>query len=311
MDIDEKASHYVSSLRKSDKKEMTIRQLMAHEAGLKSWVPFWKETLKDSVLDPAIFSTTYQRNFKRQVADSLFISDDYEDVMWDKIVERPLENPGKYVYSDLGIIILQKVIEKISGKELDELVNDVFYKPLGLWKIGYHPLTWIDKSQIVPTEMDSVFRHQLIHGYVHDPAAAMMGGVAGHAGVFSNAESLAVIMQMLLNGGEYGGKRYLKSETVNLFTSPAYADGHNRRALFFDKPDLAAGANGPSATGVSLSSFGHSGFTGTYSWADPQRGLQYIFLSNRVFPSSTNLKLAKSNLRTNIMQLAIEAIEMK
>lgn len=311
LDLDEKASHYLSSLRKSDKKDMTIRQLMAHEAGLKSWVPFWKETFKDSILDPEIYCTTYQRNFKRQVADSLFISDDYEDVMWDKIVERPLENPGKYVYSDLGIIILQKVIEKISGKDLDELVNDVFYKPLGLWKIGYHPLTWIDKSQIVPTELDTAFRHQLIHGYVHDPAAALMGGVGGHAGVFSNAESLAVLMQMLLNGGEYGDKRYLKSETVSLFTSPAYADGHNRRALFFDKPDLAAGANGPSATGVSLSSFGHSGFTGTYSWADPQTRLQYIFLSNRVYPTSTNLKLAKSNLRTNIMQMAIEAIESK
>ena len=118
-------------------------------------------------------------------------------------------------------------------------------------------------------------------------------------------------MQMILNGGEYGGKRYVKSETVNLFTSHAYADGHNRRALFFDKPDLAAGANGPSATGVSLSSFGHSGFTGTYAWADPQTRLQYIFLSNRVYPTSANLKLAKSNLRTNIMQMAIDAIEAK
>lgn len=311
LDLDEKASHYLSSLRKSDKKDMTIRQLMAHEAGLKSWVPFWKETFKDSILDPEIYSSTYQRNYKRQVADSLFISDDYEDVMWNKIVERPLENPGKYVYSDLGIIILQKIIEKISGDDLNELVDEIFYKPLGLWKLGYHPLNWIDKSQIIPTELDTVFRRQLIHGFVHDPAAAMMGGVGGHAGVFSNAESLAVLMQMLLNGGEYGGKRYLKSETISLFTTPAFTDGHNRRALFFDKPDLAAGENGPSATGVSLSSFGHSGFTGTYSWADPETGLQYTFLSNRVYPSASNVKLAKSNLRTRVMQIAIEAIEKK
>lgn len=311
LDLDEKASHYLSSLKKSDKKDITIRQLMAHESGLKAWVPFWKETIKDTVLDPEVYSSTYQKKFRKQVADSLFISDDYEEVMWNKIIERPLENPGKYVYSDLGIIVLQKVIEKISGKELDELVNDVFYKPLGLWKMGYHPLDWIDKAQIVPTEMDTVFRRQLIQGYVHDPAAAMMGGVAGHAGVFANAESLAVLMQMLLNGGQYGGKRYLKSETITLFTSAAYADGHNRRGLFFDRPDIAAGENGPSAIGVSMNSFGHSGFTGTYTWADPQTGLQYIFLSNRVYPSASNTKLAKSNLRTHIMQLAIEAIENK
>lgn len=309
LDIDEKASHYLSSLRKSDKKDITIRQLMAHDAGLKAWVPFWKETLKDSVLDSEIYSKTYQRNFKRQVADGIFISDDYEEVMWSKIVERPLENPGKYVYSDLGIIILQKIIEKISGDDLDELVDKIFYKPLGLWKTGYHPLNWIDTSQVIPTELDTFFRRQLIHGFVHDPAAAMMGGVGGHAGVFSNAESLTVLMQMLLNGGVYGGKRYLKSETISLFTNPAFGDGHNRRALFFDKPDLAAGENGPSATGVSLSSFGHSGFTGTYSWADPESGLQYTFLSNRVYPSASNVKLAKSNLRTRIMQFAIEAIE--
>jgi len=309
LDLDAKASKYLSSLKHSDKKHITIRQIMAHEAGLKSWVPFWKESMKDSMLDPELYRAVEEKKFKRQVADSLFISDDYEDVLWDKIVERPLENVGKYVYSDLGMIILQKVIEKISGDDLDELMMDEFYKPLGLWKLGYKPMEWISKDKIIPTENDTVFRHQLIHGFVHDPMAALMGGVGGHAGLFSNAESLAILMQMLLNKGEYGGNRYLKEETVSIFTSKAFPEGINRRALVFDKPDISAGVNGPSAIGVSDYSFGHSGFTGTYAWADPISGLQYIFLSNRVYPSAANTKLAKSNLRTQIMQIAIESLE--
>ena len=175
--------------------------------------------------------------------------------------------------------------------------------------MGYHPTEWTSLSNIVPTEIDTSFRHQLVHGFVHDPAAAMMGGTAGHAGVFSNARSLAVIMQMLLNKGEYGGRRYIQPSTVDLFTTQAFPGSVNRRALLFDKPDTTKGLNGPSAPASSSQAFGHSGFTGTYAWADPQHQLVFIFLSNRVYPSAANNKLAHSNLRTLLMQKVYEAIK--
>lgn len=307
LDPDAKASRYLPALKHSNKKDITIRQLMAHEAGLKAWIPFWKETVDSNGWVQGMYSKVQEKGYALKVADSMYIKDDYREIIWKEILESPLETTGKYVYSDLGLIILQKIIEKISGKPLDHLVEDVFYKPLGLCKFGYHPLQWTSRENIVPSERDSAFRRQVVQGYVHDPAAAMMGGVAGHAGVFSNAQALAVIMQMLLNNGEYAGRHYLRAETVKKFTAKAYPETVNRRGLIFDKPDPAAGENGPAATNASPLSFGHSGFTGTYAWADPQSGLVYIFLSNRVYPTALNNKLAKTNLRTRIMKMAIEA----
>jgi CubicO group peptidase (beta-lactamase class C family) len=243
------------------------------------------------------------------VADSIFLLNSYRDSIIDYIIKSPLENEGKYVYSDLGIILLQCIVEKLSGKSIDHFVTDHFYKPLGLWKTGYNPMEFENRAKIVPTENDTLFRKQLIHGFVHDPAAAMMNGVGGHAGVFSNARSLAVIMQMLLNKGEYGGKRYIKPATVDLFTSQAYIGSENRRGLIFDRPDPSKGVSGPTAMDASLRSFGHAGFTGTYAWADPDNQMVFIFLSNRVFPDSSNRKLASSNLRTQLMQLVYDAIK--
>lgn len=310
LDIDAKASKYLPFLRNSDKKDITVRALMAHQSGLRSWIPFWKET-KDSVngFSSAIYRRSAAPGFTTQVADSLYVLDSFRDTILDRIVKSPLEKPGKYVYSDLGIILLQCIVEKLSGKTLDHFVTDHFYKPLGLWKTGYNPLDFESKSRIVPTEYDTAFREQLVHGFVHDPAAAMMNGVGGHAGVFSNARSLAVIMQMLLNKGEYTGKRYLKPGTIDLFTKQAYEDSDNRRALIFDRPDPSKGESGPAALGASLRSYGHSGFTGTYAWVDPEHDLIFIFLSNRVFPDASNKKLSASNLRTLLMQVAYDAMK--
>lgn len=309
LDLDAKASRYLHSLRKTNKQHITIRQLMTHEAGLKAWIPFWKETVDSSGPQYKYYRRTASRKFTLMVADSLFINEHYPEVIWERILESDVRSPGEYVYSDLSVLILQQVIEKVSGKPLDELVQDVFYRPMGLWSFGYHPLNNLPKSKIVPTEWDSAFRRQLIHGHVHDPAAAMMGGVAGNAGLFGNVNSLAVIMQMLLNEGTYADKRYISKETVRLFVNKADPDSRNRRGLLFDKPDKKLGENGPTAISASASTFGHTGFTGTCAWADPERELIYIFLSNRVHPSASNSKLLKTNLRTRIMQAIYEAME--
>jgi beta-glucosidase-like glycosyl hydrolase/CubicO group peptidase (beta-lactamase class C family) len=310
LDIDAKASKYLPYLRHTDKKDITIRSLMAHQSGLKSWIPFWKGTTDSSgVLSSELFRRTPESGYTIKVADSIFLLNSYRDSIIDYIIKSPLENEGKYVYSDLGIILLQCIVEKLSGKSIDHFVTDHFYKPLGLWKTGYNPMEFENRAKIVPTENDTLFRKQLIHGFVHDPAAAMMNGVGGHAGVFSNARSLAVIMQMLLNKGEYGGKRYIKPATVDLFTSQAYIGSENRRGLIFDRPDPSKGVSGPTAMDASLRSFGHAGFTGTYAWADPDNQMVFIFLSNRVFPDSSNRKLASSNLRTQLMQLVYDAIK--
>lgn len=309
LDPDAKASKYLPSLRHTDKKNLTIRQLMLHESGLKAWLSFWKQTMIDG--DPAnsIYRSRIEKGFTTPVARSLFIRNDYREQIWKGILSSHLDTAGKMVYSDLGLMILQQVVERVSGEGLRDLVQDKFYKPMGLWKLDYLPTETHALTDIVPTEIDTAFRKQLVHGYVHDPAAAMLGGVAGHAGLFSNARSLAVVMQMLLDSGKYAGERYIRPETVSLFTSRASESSENRRGLLFDKPDFRSPDKSPSAASASASSFGHSGFTGTMAWADPDNGLVFIFLSNRVHPHAGENRLAKSNFRTRLMQLGYDALQ--
>jgi len=309
LDIDAKISKYLPEFKKSNKKDLTIRTILAHQGGLQSWIPFWKNTVDSNGLISSYYRKANEENFSTHVADSLFIRNDYPDSIWKAIVESRVEIPGKYVYSDLDLLIMQRIIEKVSGKPLNDFVTDNFYKPLGIWQIGFNPTNNFNTSIIIPTELDTAFRHQLVHGYVHDPAAAMMGGVAGHAGLFSNAQALAVIMQMLLNDGVYAGKHFLKSETIDAFTRQAFPGTGNRRGMIFDKPEPDLNKPGPTATSASPLTFGHNGFTGTCAWADPQNGLVYIFLSNRVYPDATNNKLAKLNIRTDIMQVVYDAEE--
>lgn len=309
IDPEARASKYLRILKHTNKRNITVKQLMAHEAGLQAWIPFWKDVVDSTGPKPEYFKKQAEADFTIQVADSLFLNDSFPDDIWHRILESDVEPPGNYVYSDLGIIILQKIVEKISGKPIDEYVTDFLYKPIGLSETGYIPRTWIKKDRIIPTEYDSAFRKTLVQGFVHDPAAAMMNGVAGHAGIFTSAQSLAVIMQMLLNKGEYGGVRFIKKETIEKFTAKAFPEGTNRRALIFDRPDAALGENGPTAISASDKAFGHAGFTGTCAWVDPKSDLIYIFLSNRVYPTATNNKLAKSNLRTEIMQVVYDAMD--
>lgn len=311
LDPQAKASKYLPELRHSNKKDITVDQLLAHQAGLVSWIPFYKSTIDSNGLKDDLYRKTEQRGYSIQITDSLYLKDEYKEVIWKTIIDSEVNPTGKYLYSDVGIIILQHIIEKITGTSIDEYVADNFYKPMGLWNTGYLPLKRFDKSIIVPTELDTVFRNCLVQGFVHDPAAAMLGGVAGHAGVFTNAQSLATIMKMLLDGGMYGGKRFLKKETILKFTAQAFPGTDNRRGYIFDKPELDPQKNGPTAKSASPRTFGHTGFTGTCAWADPEHNIIFIFLSNRVYPSATNNKLAKQNIRTNLMQVLYDALGVK
>jgi beta-N-acetylhexosaminidase len=308
IDMNQKASKYFPGLKKTNKKNCTLIDILTHQAGLQSWIPFYKKTLANGQPFNHIYHREPDQEFSIRVADSLYIKNDYHELIWKEIFDSPLSEKGKYVYSDLGPLIMGHIIEKITGKKLDEYVEENFYKPLGLHNITFKPREKkIDLRKIVPSTIDTIFRKQLITGDVHDPAAAMLGGVAGNAGVFSDANSLAVIMQMLLQGGGYGGKIYFKKETVEYFTKRQFPLSTNRRGILFDKPEPDVKANGPTCSSASMSTFGHQGFTGTCAWADPLHQIVFIFLSNRIYPDETNTRLANMNIRTKIMQVIYDA----
>ncbi len=289
---------YLPELKNTDKGDLQIKEVMTHQAGLESWIPFYKNTLiQGSRPDTNYYCNWPNELFTVRVADSLYLNKNYEDSIYHIIIRSPLKNRGKYEYSDLGFILMQHVVEKITGTSLDRYVDSVFYKPLGLGTMTYKPREKFPLSEIIPTEQDTYFRHQLIHGDVHDPAAAMLGGVSGNAGIFSDANDLAILMQMMLNGGQYAGIKYLKPETIQLFTGKQYDT--NRRGLGWDKP--ASGSKlSPASQYASDQAYGHTGFTGTCIWADPKYNLIYVFLSNRVYPDASNNNLLKMNVRTDI-----------
>jgi beta-N-acetylhexosaminidase len=302
---------FISWVRGSNKAHLTIQNILLHQARLKSWIPFYKEVIDSAGKpNPSIFSKNTSKEFAIPVADSLYMLTAWRDTMYKRIVESKLEDPNKYIYSDNDFIFLGLIVEKLSGKTLDEYTTEQFYKPLGLRSTGFLPLQKFDKAKIVPTENEAYFRLQTLKGYVHDPGAAMFGGIAGHAGLFSCADDLAVLMQMLLNGGEYNGRRYIKKETIDLFTQ--YQSAISRRGYGFDKPekDNATRKEPYPAFNVSLMTFGHTGFTGTCVWADPAKNLIFIFLSNRVHPlGGDNQKLLKMNVRTKIHDAIYEALK--
>ena len=299
-------SKYVPQLNRSNKNKITVQEVMAHQAGLVAWIPFYKNTLVDNTPDTAFYRNAPDNIFNARVSDGLYIRNDYSRLMLDSIVASPLSAKKEYKYSDLGFILLQQAVENLTGMTLDEYANKEFYKPLGLPTMGFKPLERFPAYRIIPTENDTIFRHQLVHGDVHDPAAAMMGGVAGHAGLFGNATDLAVLFQMLLQHGSYGGKQYIDSATIEEFTSRQFSG--NRRGLGFDKPQNP-GEEGPACADASPRSFGHTGFTGTYVWADPDNKLLIVFLSNRVHPDAEDNKLIKLGTRTRIQQAVYDAIK--
>jgi len=304
--VDDKVSDHLFELKKTNKKNITFRDMLAHYAQLPAWIPFYTKTLKDGGPGSTYYQITASAEFPFQVAQNLYMRKDYPDTIYRLITESKLLDKKEYKYSDLGYYYMKKLVKLESGKPLDEYAMTNFYRPLGLTTMGFLPRKRIELNRIIPTENDKTFRKQLVQGDVHDPGAAMIGGVGGHAGLFSNANDLAVMMQMFLNEGEYGGHRYISEKTVKEFTKCQFCKNGNRRGIGFDKPELSGG--GPTCECVSMLSFGHTGFTGTMAWADPDKNIVYIFLSNRVYPDAENNKLLKMDVRTNIQQVIYDAI---
>ena len=282
---------------------LKIREIMAHQAGLTPWIPFYKRTLTDGQWKPTIYQTTKSDGFSLEVAKGMYMRKDYKDSMYAQIMRSEL-GPKKYVYSDLCYYFTQPILERLIGESQASYLRRNIYLPLGLNRMLYQPLKSFADAQVVPTEDDQAFRKQLLRGYVHDPGAAMLGGVAGHAGVFSNAWSLAHIMQLFLNKGQMAGMNFFSEATYQEFTKQQYPG--NRRAAGFDRPTASGG--GTCDVLASQQSFGHSGFTGTLAWADPKNKVIFIFLSNRVHPSQDNWKLRDLNIRTDMHHVVYEAL---
>lgn len=307
--LESKISDLLPEFKDTNKEDVTIKKMLSHYAQLKPWIPFYEATL-DSITkkpDAKYYRRKPSKTFNIEVANKMFLRSDYQDSIQGIIKKSEMLERLRYRYSDLPYYILKKFIEKYYDQPLDELVQQRFYKSLGANYTTYKPRERFSKTQIVPSEVDDYFRYQEIHGYVHDMGAAMQNGVGGHAGVFSNANDIAKIMQMYLQKGYYGGERYFKTQTLDKFNECYYCESDNRRGVGFDKPQLED--DGPTCGCVSMTSFGHSGFTGTYAWADPEEEIVYVFMANRTYPTSGKNKLLKENIRTEIQKLIYEAID--
>lgn len=310
IDLDKKISVYLPELRGTNKQHMIIRDILTHQAGLWPYLPFWKRTLEDSFLANRLYKSYPESGFEYQVSEGLFTTEAMQDSVWrwvknsklrDKIAKRPFD----YKYSDMGYYLMKKLVEQIVNQPMDEFLQQNFYDPMGLTTLGYLPLCNFPLSRIAPTEKDDYFRNTLVYGMVHDQGAALCGGVAGHAGLFSSAIDLAKMMQMHLQDGTYGGVRFFQPGTIETFTQQQYET--NRRGIGWDKPAVGEW-NGPTSEFASPKTFGHTGFTGTAVWADPEFNLIYVFLSNRIHPDANNSKLIKNNIRTRIQDVIYESI---
>ena len=310
LNLDKTLGDYLPWVRGSDKQDLVIRDILLHQAGLKSFIPFYRETIDTLSGIPfgGWFSKSFSAQYSLRVADSMYMRNNWRDTMYSRILGSALEKPGQYIYSDNDFIFLGLIVEAITGMKLNDYARKQFYEPLSLVTTGFHPRERFDLSRLVPTENEQYFRRQLIRGDVHDPGAAMFGGVAGHAGLFSNAYDIAVIMQMLLNKGVMNGRQFISDTTILRFT--AYGSILSRRGLGFDKPEKDNETRKEAYPTISASpqTFGHTGFTGIGVWADPTYNLIYIFLSNRVNPDGSN-KLLKMNVRSNIHEAIYKSLE--
>jgi CubicO group peptidase (beta-lactamase class C family)/beta-glucosidase-like glycosyl hydrolase len=310
IDINKKVSVYLPELRESNKRDFIIKDILTHQAGLWPFLPFWAQTMKDSVYLPEFYSREFSPDYPYPVSADLFASKTMKDSLWQwiiqaKIIEKPVHTPYDYRYSDMGFYIMQHLAEKILNQPMQDFLEQNLYEPLGAYTTGYLPLKKFPAARIAPTEDDKLFRKSLLIGYVHDQGAAMHGGIAGHAGLFSTANDLAKLGQMWLQKGRYGGQQYFKPETLELFAEKQYEN--SRRGLGWDKP-VINDPNGPTSLYASQKTFGHTGFTGTCIWVDPAFNLVYVFLSNRVYPDMNNNKILNANIRPRIQDLIYQSI---
>lgn len=334
LSLTDRVSDYLPYLQDTDKRNITVRELLFHQSGLPSTLLFYQDAIDEDSYEGTLFKarpdklhparigrqTWVNPNFRfrpgltskvrtaectLQVCDSLWLNKSFKKEYLQKIADAPLRDK-RYRYSCVGFILLQQVVEVRAGVPMDEFLAQEFYTPMGLKRTGYLPLRFLSKEEIVPSSVDPFLRKTVLQGFVHDESAAFQGGVSGNAGLFSTAEEVAQIYQMLLNGGELNGKRYLSKETCRLFTTTV-AKGC-RRGLGFDKPDMQNPAKSPCALSALASVYGHTGFTGTCAWVDPDNGLVYVFLSNRIYPEVWNAKLLKSDIRERIQEAMYRAV---
>jgi CubicO group peptidase (beta-lactamase class C family) len=311
VDINMPLKQYVPKSIGTNKENMVLADIMAHVAGLKPWIPFYKFTLSDSKKYPRPLKKYYQPEkkspFDIPVAEKFFMHTQLLDTIDNRIYDSELRSSQNYRYSDLGFYMLDDLINEVSGITLPEYVSQNFYQGLGLRKMGFNPWIWYNIHNIPPTEEDNYFRRKRIQGYVHDMGAAMRGGISGHAGLFSNSYEVAIIMQMLLNEGSYGGKRFIKPSTLESFTTRHYRS--TRRGLGFDMKQLDSTKTPNMALSASDSTFGHLGFTGISTWADPEHNLIYIFISNRTYPNMKNNALNANNYRSDLQEIVYRSLK--
>lgn len=313
LDLNKSIGYYLPWVRNSNKSNLLLKNVLLHQAGMVAFIPFYKEIIDAAgAPKPALFQSFYDTGFSAHVADAMYMDNNWIDTMYTRILTSPVQARKNYVYSDNDFIFLGKIVEQLTGMPLDEYVKKTFYAPMHLYSTAFKPNEHFALNTIAPTEDEQQFRRQLLRGYVHDPGAAMLGGVAGHAGLFSNAQDLAVLYSMLLNGGVWNGKRYLKKETIDLFTG--YHSKISRRGYGFDKPekDNAERDEPYPCRSASPETYGHTGFTGIGVWVDPRYKLLFIFLSNRVNPrGGENNLLSSLKVRGNIMEAIYQSMYIR
>ncbi|MBS1486591.1 MAG: serine hydrolase [Bacteroidetes bacterium] len=310
IDINKKVSVYLPELKGTNKEDMIIKDVLTHQAGLWPYLPFWIETVKDSSVFKKYYSHHFSYDFPYPVAKDMYASKSMKDSLWRWIIkarvrDKPARSVYDYKYSDMAFYMMQHLAEKILKMPMEDFLQKNIYGPLGAYTTGFLPLSRFPSGRIAPTEKDTLFRKSLLVGYVHDQGAAMHGGIAGHAGLFSSANDLAKLGQMWLNKGNYGGVRVFKPETIDFFTAKQFDD--SRRGLGWDKP-VVNDYDGPTSVYASAKTFGHTGFTGTCIWVDPEFDLVYVFLSNRVNPDMNNPKLGNANIRPRIQDVIYRSI---
>lgn len=312
LDLDAPLKRYYPKFRRSNKKDLTLRRLLTHTARLQAWIPFWKAAVKpDGSFKNKTFSADSSAKYPVPVTDKLFLYKNYRKKIFKTIKKSPLIDTAGYVYSDLSFYLYPEIIQDLSGQDFETFLKKEFYDPLGANTLTFNAYRHFDSTKIIPTEVDDAFRKTLLHGRVDDEGAAMLGGVSGHAGLFGSAADLAKIFQMYLNGGSYSGRQFISESTLKEFTAAPYKAEGVHRGVGFDKPLLVYDAvKSSAAKKASPATFGHSGFTGTLVWADPESQLLFIFLSNRVNPTRENRKLYDLNIRPRIHQAIYDAMKI-
>jgi beta-glucosidase-like glycosyl hydrolase/CubicO group peptidase (beta-lactamase class C family) len=311
---DKTLGYYLPYFRNSDKGDLLMKDILAHQARLISWIPFWKQTVnKKGRFKPRTFSHEQSEKYPLKVADNLYIHKNYRQKINKEMKKSKLYDEKKYVYSDLAFIISPEIIDVLTGEKWYDFVTKNIYHRLGAYDIGFNPYLKYPMSRIIPTEYDSLFRKEQLHGTVHDEGAAMLGGISGHAGLFATANDLMKVMEMYRRMGNYGGEQIISDTILKKYTSYQFPENSNRRGLGFDKPQVDIGkpeVKNPYPTrSATPESFGHSGYTGTFVWMDPKYEFTYIFFCNRVYPTRNNNKLSEMNIRTEILQVIYDSID--